>query len=124
MAQHNDLGQWGEHLAVAYLHNQGYIIRECDWKQGRRDIDIIALTPDNITCVFIEVKTRKTEEITNPEDAVDEKKMRNLGWAADSYVKQYNVQEELRFDIISIIGTCKENARIEHIIDAFNPILL
>ena len=52
------------------------------------------------------------------------KKMRNLGWAADSYVKQYNVQEELRFDIISIIGTCKENARIEHIIDAFNPILL
>ncbi len=124
MAQHNELGKWGEDIAVAFLREKGYTIRERDWKFGQRDIDIIALTPDHITCVFVEVKTRRSDDIVLPVDAVDFKKMKFIGSAADQYVKQNNIQEELRFDIISVVGVSQENMTIDHLEDAFNPLLL
>ena len=124
MAAHNELGKWGEEMAVEYLHDKRYIIRECDWKLGKRDIDIIALTPDETEVVFVEVKTRTTDEVAKPEDAVDMRKIRSIGVAANAYVKMCDVVEELRFDIITIVGTTRDNMRVEHIKDAFNPLLL
>lgn len=124
MARHNDLGKWGEETAARYLKEKGYAIRERDWKSGHRDIDIIAVTPDGITVVFVEVKTRATDAVVCPEDAIDEKKIRNLCYAANDYVKERNVSEELRFDIITIVGTEESGAAIDHIEDAFNPLLL
>ena len=124
MAEHNDLGKWGEQKAVDFLHAQGYVIRHCDWRCGQRDIDIVALSPDGITCVFVEVKTRRSAEVVLPEDAVDVKKMRSLGVAADAYVKLHDVRHELRFDIISVVGTSDTDVRIEHFADAFNPLLI
>ena len=32
MAEHNDLGKWGEDLAADYLQRKGYMILERDWK--------------------------------------------------------------------------------------------
>ena len=58
MAKHNDMGRMGEDFAARYLAQQGYDIMERDWQQGSRDLDIIARTPDGITVVFVEVKTR------------------------------------------------------------------
>ena len=58
MAEHNDLGKWGEQVAVDYLQRKGYEILERDWKSGHRDLDIIALDGDTI--VFVEVKTRRS----------------------------------------------------------------
>ena len=86
-------------MAVEYLHDKRYIIRECDWKFGKRDIDIIALTPDETEVVFVEVKTRTTDEVAKPEDAVDMRKIRSIGVAANAYVKMCDVVEELRFDV-------------------------
>lgn len=123
MAKHNDTGKWGEDLAADYLRNSGYEIIEHDWRDGHRDIDIIARSPDLRTIVFVEVKTRATDVITKPEEAVDRRKIRNISMAADSYVKMLNVLDELRFDVISVIGGTKETAQVEHIIDAFNPCL-
>lgn len=121
MAKHNDTGKWGEEMAADYLRNSGYEIIERDWRDGHRDIDIIARSPDLRTIVFVEVKTRATDVITKPEEAVDRRKIRNIGMAADSYVKMLNVLDELRFDVISVIGGTKETAQVEHIVDAFNP---
>lgn len=123
MALHNELGKWGEEYAAAYLRRQGYEILERDWRIGHRDIDIIARTPDNTTVVFVEVKTRTSDVITKPEDAIDIKKIRNIGSAANAYVKQANTADLLRFDIITIIGSNDDNAQLEHTPDAFNPCL-
>lgn len=127
MAEHNDLGKWGEDYAEDFLKKAGYIILERDWRYGRskRDIDIICKTQDGRTVVFVEVKTRAYEELTDPEDAVDRKKIRFLGQAANEYVKMQDIVEELRFDIIALLGR-KGSAKIEinHIEDAFNPLLL
>lgn len=127
MAEHNDLGKWGEEYAAIYFQNQGYIIMDRDWRYGRSksDIDIVCKTPDMRTVVFVEVKTRSHEEIMAPEDAVNVQKVRRLGRAADHYVKMYNIVEELRFDIFTIIGrkdSC--NIKINHIEHAFNPLLV
>lgn len=124
MARHNEMGKWGEDVAAAYLRQKGYVIRERDWRSGKRDIDIIALTPDSLTVVFVEVKTRLPDSATAPENAVDAVKIRNLCVAADNYVKMYGVEEELRFDIITVVGTRGCEPRIEHIEDAFNPLLI
>lgn len=123
MARHNDIGKWGEDLAAETLLGKGYTIIARDWKSGHRDIDIIARTPDNRTIVFVEVKTRTQDIIMKPEDAVNEKKIRNLAYAANHYVKMFEVVDELRFDLITIVGEHAEVAKVEHIVDAFNPLL-
>lgn len=122
MARHNDTGKWGEELATEMLRGKGYNIIERDWHSGHRDIDIIARTPDSRTVVFVEVKTRTQDIIMRPEDAVTEKKIRNIGLAANNYVKMFNVVDELRFDLVTIVGENPKVAKVEHIADAFNPL--
>lgn len=127
MATHNDLGKWGEDLAADYLQKAGYIIMDRDWHygSGKRDLDIVCKTQDRTTIVFVEVKTRAEEELADPEDAVDLRKIRHLGRVADEYVKMYGIVEELRFDIIAIVGRPNnDDIQINHIEDAFNPLLI
>lgn len=124
MAEHNELGKWGEGLAAKYLEQKGYVIRDRDWRQGKLDLDIVAVADDGETVVFVEVKARKTNAFGQPEQAVDAKKIKRLARAADSYVKSLGVSAPLRFDIVSIIGDQKEAQTIEHIVDAFNPMVI
>ena len=122
MAEHNDLGKWGEDEAALYYEDKGYEILERDWKVGKRDIDLIALTEDKDTLVFVEVKTRQNNDLQEPEEAVDVKKMRNLAIAANAYVKLHGLDMDVRFDIISVIGKCSCVESIECFEDAFNPL--
>ena len=124
MAEHNELGKWGEELAAKYLEQKGYVSRDRDWRQGKLDLDIVAVADDGETVVFVEVKARKTNVFGQPEQAVDVKKIKRLARAADSYVKSLGVSAPLRFDIVSIIGDQKEAQTIEHIVDAFNPMVI
>lgn len=127
MAEHNDLGKWGEQYVEAFLRRKGYIILERDWRHGRSlcDIDLICKTADETTIVFVEVKTRSADDITLPEDAVTLNKMRRLGHSADNYVKMNNITEDLRFDIVALVGNSNdEKPQINHIEDAFNPLLI
>jgi putative endonuclease len=116
MAAHNELGKWGEDLAVAYLQGKDYTIIERDWKSGHRDIDIIA-KDETGTIVFVEVKTRRNRVFGEPEDAIDYKKMQSLQQAVNHYVKFRHINSEVRFDIISIVGTIGSEPEINHIKD-------
>ena len=124
MASHNDLGKWGEEMAAQHLREQGYTILDRDWRLGHRDLDIVARTPDGTTVVFVEVKTRTADVVSRPQDAVDARKIRSLGAAANAYAKEFQLWDELRFDLISIIGDRAETAVLEHVEDAFNPLLI
>lgn len=124
MAEHNDLGKWGEDEAALYLEDEGYTIVDRDWRLGRRDLDILAYTPDGNTLVVVEVKTRTGEEYQQPEEAVTPGKMRNLAIAANAYVKERQVDKELRFDVISIVGCEHQVKSLQHLKEAFNPMLI
>ena len=115
MAAHNELGKWGEDLAADYLQRKGYTIIERDWKSGRRDLDIVAL--DGSVIVFVEVKTRRNSLYGQPEEAVDYHKLQSLQQAINHYVKFRNIRQEIRFDIISVVGTIGTEPDIQHIQD-------
>ncbi len=124
MAEHNEIGKWGEALAEEFLRKKGYIIRERDWCLGHLDVDIIASTPDNLQIVFVEVKTRSQSILVDPTEAVTPKKMLSIAYCANAYIHLLNINKEPRFDIIGITGTSPSDAEIEHIENAFNPCLL
>ena len=42
MAEHNELGQLGEDLAVDFLQKNGYEILDRNWRFQKAEIDIIA----------------------------------------------------------------------------------
>ena len=119
MATHNELGALGEQIALEYLLEKGYQILEKNWVCGHKEVDIIA--KDDDTIVFVEVKTRQSTFLVEPEIAVDVYKQRHLIWAANSYVNRYQYDMDVRFDIISIVVDRNNEKRIEHIIDAFYP---
>lgn len=120
MAAHNDLGKWGEHKAEEFLRARGYRIVERNWRYGHRDIDIVAAKDDVL--VIVEVKTRRNNLFTEPEDAVDWQKIRSLSVAANAFVKRYRIDMEVRFDVITVIGDIEGECQINHIEDAFLPI--
>ena len=120
MAEHNDTGRWGEQKAAEYLERKGFRIVERDWKDGHRDLDIVAIDADCL--VIVEVKTRRNADLMEPELAVDARKIRNLSLAAARYVKAKYIEMPVRFDIVSVTGTNSENCKINHIEDAFLPL--
>lgn len=117
----HDFGRHCEFMARTYLEQQGYLILETNWRSGHKEIDIIAKEKD--TLVIVEVKARKNEDFINTENAVDEKKMRNLIRAAHNYILIKNLDCETRFDIITLVLDEKGEYKLNHIKDAFLPIL-
>ena len=120
MASHNDYGRWGEQKATEYLQKKGYHILHRNWRTGRRDLDITAVTEDGLTLAIVEVKTRHSTDMTKPEEAVDWRKMRNLVFAANTYVQRMGISLGVRFDIITVVGE-GDSALIDHIENAFVP---
>ena len=110
------LGDQGESIAINHLINKGYKILESNWRVGRLEVDIIAMDDDIL--VFIEVKTRNTSYFGFPENAVNNKKKRFLTNAANAFINHGNLDNENRFDIVSIIIE-NEQFELEHIEDAF-----
>ena len=119
MAEHNDIGQTGEDLAVKWLEEKGYEVLERNWRFGREEIDIIARKED--TVVVAEVKARTGTFFGEPEEFVNRQKQTNLIKAANAYVEKNELELEVRFDIIGVIFSGK-NHKINHIEDAFHPV--
>ena len=116
MAEHNDLGKFGEELAVDFLEKNGYEILETNWVFQKAEIDIIALK-ENILAI-VEVKTRSSIEFGLPQDFVKPKKIQLLVKAVNEYVISNDLDVEVRFDIIAIYKEDKQ-FKIDHIEDAF-----
>ena len=118
MAEHNELGKAGEDAAVRYLEDNGYLIRHRNWRKGHFELDIVAAKDKEL--VIVEVKTRSNTEFAQPEDAVDLPKIKRTVRAADTYMKLFQVDIPVRFDIITVVGE-KDNFSIEHMEEAFYP---
>ena len=116
MAEHYELGNKGEQLAVNYLINKGYKIVERNWRFQKAEIDIIA-TKDKIL-ISVEVKTRSTNDFGSPQDFVTPKKIKLMVSAMNEYILNKDLDIELRFDIVAITKD-KSSYDIQHFKDAF-----
>ena len=119
MAEHIKTGKTGEKIALKFLQSKAYNILETNWRNGHKEIDIIAKQDEYL--VFIEVKTRKSEYYEKPYEAVTRRKQELLIDAAEAYLEEYDLDIEIRFDIISIL-LIKNKTTIEHIEAAFTPL--
>lgn len=118
MAQHNELGKWGEDLATGHMLKLGYAIAGRNIRQGRYELDIIAVKGDVIA--FVEVKTRR-DDFADPLEAIDEMKMRKMARAADSYLRERKIRANPQFDVITVTGTPDTGYELVHYPDAFFP---
>ena len=100
MATHNDTGKIGELLAVAWFKEKEYIILHTNWRHKNLEVDIIA--SKNNVLHFIEVKAVSTLKYGNPEDKINEKKIRNLINASEEFMFQYPKWQRIQFDVLSI----------------------
>ena len=113
-------GEWGEKIAVDYLVKKGYHIITRNWHHGHEEIDIIAKDGDML--VIVEVKTRESDAFGNPEDFLSRGQQKRLINAADAYVNEFELDIDVRFDVIGITVDTKP-PQIIHIDDAFYPTL-
>ncbi len=120
MSEHNDLGKLGEKMAAEHLRKKGYNILKQNYSYGKAEVDIVAEKDNKL--VFVEVKTRQSAYLTDPEFMVPVKKQKQVIKAADAYIKEYDLDVESRFDIITVIVN-KEYSRVDHLEDAFFPMM-
>ncbi len=113
-----ELGAYGESLAVNYLKKEQYEILDMNYRFGRNEVDIIAMYNGYIR--FIEVKTRVTAEIGEPWRAVTPAKQKQIIKVANQYVISNAIDLEVKFDVVSIV-TNSYRTNVELIQDAFIP---
>ena len=116
MAAHNELGKHGEQVAVKYLIEKGFVIREKNWRFQKAEVDIIAQKGEILA--IVEVKTRSNSFFGEPQDFVKREKINLLTKAIDHYVTELDLDVEVRFDIIGIVMTDLKTS-IVHLEDAF-----
>ncbi len=116
------LGQLGEAAALKYLRRQGYKILARGDRIGRGELDLVAL--DGRTIVFVEVKTRASNDAGQPAEAVDRDKQRRLTQLAVTFLKRYGLLEySARFDVIGITWPAGQSRpMIEHLQNAFEAL--
>lgn len=117
MAEHNDFGKLAEDEAVLFLKNEGYEILERNFRWQKAEIDIIAEFKGKI--IIAEVKARANSIFMEPQEAVNKRKIRNLILAADFYLSSKGIDQEIRFDIISVLRTASGHLQISHLPNAF-----
>ena len=102
------LGERGEDFAARFLRHRGYKVLVRRFKSRGGEIDIICRDRDWL--VFVEVKTRETEEFGAPSESVQREKQRHLSKAALDYLRLLdNPQIHWRFDVVEVL--LREEAR-------------
>lgn len=116
MASHNDLGKFGEELAVSHLKREGFEVLHTNWVFGKAEIDIIAQKGNDLH--IVEVKTRSSTHFGSPQDFVTPKKIKLLVSAVNEFVQSHDVDFEVHFDIVAITKT-DSGYVLERLADAF-----
>ena len=111
-------GQVGERAAKKHLRRLGLKYLTANFRSARGEVDLIFRDSDCL--VFVEVKTRSSEDWTRPAAAVNAHKRRLLSQTALDYLKRLrNPQIKIRFDIVEVLLE-KENVReVRHLPNTF-----
>lgn len=114
---HLAFGRKGEEAAARFLRASGFrILRRNFRTRGGEEIDLVCRDQDVL--VFVEVKSRETEDFGRPLTAVDRKKRRLLVKAAMSWLRMLGMPDvAFRFDVVEVVAHPPD---IRHIKNAFN----
>jgi putative endonuclease len=108
----------GEEAAAHYLIAKGYTILHRNLRFAEGELDFV--TKSDNTLVFIEVKTRETEQFGSPSLSVSKRKQRRQVAMANRFISLCRLQGvPVRFDVVSVILPAGQPPAIEHTESAF-----
>jgi len=111
-------GQLGEQAAKRYLKKSGLKFLTANFRSERGEIDLVFRDHDCL--VFIEVKTRSSEEWTRPAAAVDATRRRRLTRCGLDYLRLLkNPRVKVRFDIVEVLLENSAVGEIRHLPNSF-----
>jgi putative endonuclease len=116
--EHLRRGQLGEQAAKSYLCRQGLKFLTANFRSERGEIDLIFRDDDCL--VFVEVKTRSSEDWTRPAAAVNARKRRLLSQTALDYLRRLkNPAVKIRFDIVEVLLADGQVHEVRHLPNTF-----
>jgi putative endonuclease len=116
--EHQRRGAIGERAAEKHLRRRGLRLLARNFRTERGEIDLILYDGDCL--MFVEVKTRSSEEWTRPAAAVDAGKRRRLSQTALDYLKRIkNPPVKFRFDIVEVLLTEGAVREVRHLPNTF-----
>jgi putative endonuclease len=83
-SQNKETGRLGEDLATKFLEAKGYKILDRNYSTKFGELDIIAR--DGETLVFVEVKTKTSDQFGSPEEMITPHKLHQIQNTAQSYL--------------------------------------
>ncbi|MBI1351653.1 MAG: YraN family protein [Actinomycetales bacterium] len=108
------LGRQGEQVAAELLEAKGWTILERNWRCPAGELDIVAR--DGMTLVIVEVKTRRSNALGTPLDAVGPRKLRRLRELALHWLDEQQVYiPDIRFDVVGVLAPPEGAMVIEHV---------
>jgi putative endonuclease len=112
------LGISGENLACEELARQGYAVLATRYRTRVGELDIVARDGD--TLVFVEVKTRTSQDFGAPAEAVTRRKQRRIVTMARWYLTEKGLHGRLcRFDVVTVLSRPGRPPVIEVVKNAF-----
>ena len=98
------VGDAAEDAALAYLQQAGLRLQVRNYRtpgRGGGEIDLIMRAPDG-TCVFVEVRQRKTASHGGAAASVSVIKQRRIVFAARHYLMRLSSPPPCRFDVVAV----------------------
>ena len=115
---HLQHGEMGERAARKYLQRDGLKFLTNNFRSPRGEVDLILRDKDCL--VFVEVKTRSSEEWTRPAAAVNAERRRRLTRAALDYLRLLrNPPVRVRFDIVEVLLENSQVREVRHLPNTF-----
>jgi putative endonuclease len=120
--EHLRKGRDGELAAKRHLQQSGLKFLVANYRSRSRsqrgEIDLIFRDRDCL--VFVEVKTRSSEDWTRPAAAVNERKRRLLSRTALAYLRELRRPEvKLRFDVVEVLLNDGRVREVRHLPNTF-----
>jgi putative endonuclease len=113
-----DVWHFGEESACQFLRKNGYKIIDRNYRTSQGEIDIIARQKGIV--LFVEVRTRSSNQFAEPWETIGHRKQKHLRLAAKMYIQEKVIFDaEFRFDVLSITLSDAVKPEIEWIQGAF-----
>jgi len=113
------LGNDGELFVVNYLVKNGFTIAAQNYRKFFGEIDIIATKKQ--LCVFVEVKTRKSNSVAMGQ-LISSSKQTKIIKTAQTFIAENKLSNAIfRFDVALVCGE-KSNFSLEYIENAFTKL--
>jgi len=108
------IGERGEQIAANYLHEKNYQILESNFSTRFGEIDLVC-RKDNII-VFVEVKTKTSDEFGEPWEMINPRKWQQVKNMAQVYLTKNGLGEAAcRIDVVGVwLDLEHEVTKIEH----------